>query len=165
MEKTRASREGLPDTSVVASYEKGQADIVGTGYGLGLSFGFPSWNRNRSGVRGAELRKLAEERQLSFMEQRLKAELARALVEYEAARQTVLKYPEASLKELETQLKDADEGFKKGQVDLLTFLELDGSAAETYSRALDAQAQLAAKAGELLSLTADRDALAKLGTF
>ncbi len=165
LERTRANREGLPDTSVVATYEKGQADIVGTGYGLGLSFGFPSWNRNRSGIKSAEQRKLSEERQLSFAEQRLRAELAQALVEYEAARQTALKYPQSMLPELEAQLKDADEGFRKGQVDLLTFLELDGSTAETYSRALDAQKELAAKAAELLAITADRDALAKLGSL
>ena len=61
--------------------------------------------------------------------------------------------------------REAEEGFRKGQLDLLTFLEADGSAAETYARALDAQAELAAKAAELLSLTADRDALAKLASF
>lgn len=165
LEKTRAGREGLPDTSLVATYEKGQADIIGTDYGLGLSLAFPSWNRNRSGIKSAEQRRIAEERQLSFAEQRLRAEIARALVEYEAARQTVLKYPQGMLPELEAQLKDADDGFRKGQVDLLTFLELDGSSSETYARALDAQAQLAAKAAELLALTADRDALAKLGSF
>lgn len=165
LEKTRASREGLPDTAVVGSYQKGQEDIVGTQVGVGLSLSFPSWNRNRSGVRSAEQRKIAEEKRLAFAEQRLKADLARTLVEYEAARQTVLKYPESVLTELDQELKEADEGFRKGQVDLLTFLELDGSAAETYSRALDAQAQLAAKASELLIIIADRNALAKLSSL
>lgn len=163
--KTLASREGLPDTSLVASYEKGQADIIGTSYGLGVGLAFPSWNRNRSGVKSAEQRRLSEERMLAYAEQRLKAELPRALVEYEAARQTVLKYPPEMLAELEAQLKEADEGFRKGQVDLLTFLEADASASETYSRALDAQVQLAAKAAELLTATADADALTKLGSF
>ncbi|UPT75481.1 MAG: TolC family protein [Elusimicrobiota bacterium] len=165
LEKTLASRAGLPDAALIASYEKGQADIIGTAYGLGLSFGFPSWNRNRSGIKSAEQRKIASERQLSFAEQRLRAELSRALVEYEAARQVVLKYPSGTMAELEGQLKGADEGFRKGQVDLLTFLELDGSAAETYGLALDAQADLAAKAAEVLALTADRDALTKLASF
>lgn len=165
LEKTLASREGLPDTALVASYEKGQADIIGTDYGLGVSLAFPSWNRNRSGIKSAEQRRLAEERMLGYAEQRLKAELPRALVEYEAARQTVLKYPPEMLAELDSQLKEADEGFRKGQVDLLTFLETDASASETYSRALDAQVQLAVKAAELLTVTADPDALTKLGSF
>lgn len=163
--KTLASREGLPDTALAATYEKGQADIIGTSYGLGISLGFPSWNRNRSGIKSAEQRRLAEERMLGYAEQRLKAELPRALVEYEAARQTVLKYPQEMLAELDSQLKEADEGFRKGQVDLLTFLEADASASETYSRALDAQVQLAAKAAELMTVTADPEALTKLGSF
>ena len=86
-------------------------------------------------------------------------------MEYEAARQVVLKYTPEMMAELEVQLQDADEGFRRGQVDLLTFLELDGSASETFGRALDAQVALAAKAAELLAATADRDALAKLGSF
>lgn len=165
LEKTLASREGLPDTALVASFEKGQADIIGTDYGLGVSLAFPSWNRNHSGIKSAEQKKIAEERQLSFEEQRLKAELARALIEYEAARQTVLKYPQEMIAELDAQLQDADEGFRKGQLDLLTFLELDGSAAETFGRALDAQVELASKAAELLTVTADKDALTKLASF
>lgn len=165
LEKTLASREGLPDTAIEGFYERGRADIIGTSYGLGLSFSFPFWNRNRSGVAGAEARRLAEELRLDYEAQRLKAGLSRALVEYEAARQIVLKYAPELLGELETQLQDADEGFRKGQVDLLTFLELDGSAAETFGRAQDAQAYLATKAAELLDLTADRDALARLTSF
>jgi outer membrane protein TolC len=165
VEKTLALREGLPDTSIIASYEKGQADIIGTDYGLGVSLAFPSWNRNRSGVKSAEQKRRAEEGLLNYAEQRLKAELLRTLVEFEAARQVVLKYPPETLAELEGQLQGADEGFRKGQVDLLTFLELDGSAAETYGLALDAQADLAAKAAEVLALTADRDALTKLASF
>jgi len=165
LEKSLASREGLPDTSLVASYEKGQADIIGKDYGLGLSLAFPSWNLNRSGVRSAERRRRAEESLLVYAEQKLRSELLRALVEYEAARQVVLKYPPETLAELEGQLKGADEGFRRGQVDLLTFLELDGSAAETYGLALDAQTELAAKAAEVLALTADRDALTKLASF
>ena len=165
LEKTLASREGLPDTALTASYEKGRADLIGTDYGLGVSLAFPSWNRNRSGVLGAAQRKLAEERLLGYEEQKLKAELPGALVEYEAARQVVLKYPPEIITELEAQLQDADEGFRKGQVDLLTFLELDGSAAETFDRTLDAQVELAARAAALLAATADRDALARLGSF
>lgn len=165
LEKTLASREGLPDTALVASYEKGQADIIGTDYGLGVSLAFPSWNRNRSGIKSAEQKKLAEERLLGYAEQKLRAELPRALVEYEAARQTVLKYRPEMMVELDSQLKEADEGFRKGQVDLLTFLEADASASETFTRALDAQVQLAAKAAELLAVTADPDALTKLASF
>ncbi len=165
LERTLAGRAGLPDTALVASYENAKAAETEKTYGMGLSLAFPAWNGNRSGIRSAEKKKLAEEKLLGFSEQKLRAALLRSLVEYEAARQVVLKYPPETLAELEGQLKGADEGFRKGQVDLLTFLELDGSVAETLGRALDAQAELAAKAAEVLALTADRDALTKLASF
>ena len=84
---------------------------------------------------------------------------------YEAARRIVQEYPEALLAELEAQLQEAEEGFRKGQVDLLTFLELDSSASETFGRVLDAQRDLAAKAAELMAAAGERDALARLGSL
>ncbi|MBI2386738.1 MAG: TolC family protein [Elusimicrobia bacterium] len=165
LDRALASREGLPDASLVASYERAKAAETEKTYGVGLSFAFPSWNANRSGIRSAEKKKLAEERLLGFAERKLQADMLHALVEYEAARQVVLKYTPETLTDLEAQLRAADEGFSKGQVDLLTLLELDGSAAETFGRALDAQTDLAAKAAELFVLTADRDALTKLASF
>lgn len=165
VEKTLASREGLPDASLIASYENGQRDIIGTDYGLGLSLAFPSWNRNRSGIKSAERRRVAEERQLAFDELRLKGELTALLAEYEAARLIVRQYPPEAFAEIDEQLKDAEEGFRKGQLDLLTFLEIESSAAETFGRALDAQRDLAAKAAALISAAGEQDVLGLLGTL
>jgi cobalt-zinc-cadmium efflux system outer membrane protein len=162
LRESLVARERVPEPSLIASYEKGQADITGTDYALGLSFAFPSWNGNRSAIKGAESWRLAEERELAFAEQSLRAELGRALVEYETARRTALKYPREELSELEKHLEDADEGFRKGQLDLLTFLELDASVAETFAATYDAQLELAAKAAQLLSITADPAALTAL---
>lgn len=165
VEKTLASREGLPDPSLAASYEEGRAAETEKNFGLGLSLALPSWNSNRAGIKSAQARRLAEERLLGFEEQKLKAEIPRLLVEYEAARQIVQKHPQDMLRELEAQLKETEEGFRKGQVDLLTFLELDSTASETYGRVLDAQRDLAAKIAELLATVGEQDALSQLGAF
>ncbi len=165
LERTLASRDGLPEPSLIASIEEGRAAETERNYGVGLSLALPSWNANRSGVRSADQKKLAEERLLGFAEQKLKAEFSRALVEYEAARRVVEQYPQTILPELEAQLREAEEGFRKGQIDLLTFLELDDSAAETYGRVLEAQMNLVAKAAEVLTAAGEQDALARLGTF
>lgn len=162
LRKTLQRREGLPEPSLIASYEKGHADVVGTDYALGISLAFPSWNGNRSGIASAESRRLAEERELAFARQAVRAELGRALAEYELARQAVSKYPREALAEAERQLDDADDGFRKGQVDLLTFLELDASAAEMVDRTYDAQVELVEKAARLLDLAADQDPLAAI---
>jgi len=165
LESRLARKDGLPDPSIVASYEEGRAADTEKDYGLGLSLAFSSWNSNRSGVRSADQRKLAEEHLLGFEEQKLRAEFARALVEYAAARQVAVKYPQALLSELETQLQEAEEGFRKGQVDLLTFLELDNSAAETFGRVLDTQVELAAKLAELFMSTQAQDVVTELESY
>jgi outer membrane protein TolC len=165
LEKSLAKKEGLPDPSLLASYEKSETDITEINYGLGLGLAFPSWNRNRSGAKSAEQKRIAEERLLCFEEQKLRAELAKTLVEYEAARQIVQKYPQTLLPDLETQLQEAEQGFRKGQLDLLTFLELDSSASEAFSDVLDAQRNLATKIAEILALTGEQDALVLLKSF
>jgi outer membrane protein TolC len=165
LEKSLAKKEGLPDSSLLASYEKSETDVTETNYGLGLGLSFPSWNRNRSGTKSAEQKKIAEERLLGFEEQKLSAELARTLVEYEAARLTIQKYPESLLSDLEKQLQEAEQGFRKGQLDLLTFLELDSSASETFSNVLSAQRDFAAKVAEILVLTGEPDPLVQLKSF
>lgn len=165
LERKLAAREGLPDPSIVASYEEGRAAETEKNVGLGLSLALPAWNRNRAGIRSAEQRRLAEERLLSFQEQQLKGELPRAVLEYEAARQIVLKYPQAVLPGLETELREAEAGFRKGQVDLLTFLELDSAASETYARVLKAQLTLAEKVAELMAIRGEQDILTQFGSF
>lgn len=161
LEAALASKDGLPEPSLLASYEEARAAEAERNYGLGFSLALPSWNRNRSGIRSARQRKAAEERLLTFEEQKLRAELARLAVEFEAARQTAKHYPKTMLPELAAQLKEAEEGFRKGQLDLLTFLELDDAASETFERVLDAQLGLAAKAAELLAATGEPDPLAR----
>ncbi len=165
LEKSLARKERLPDPSLLASYEKSKTDVTETNYGLGLGLAFPSWNRNRYGARSAEQKRIAEEQLLGFEAQKLRAEMARTLVEYEAARRIVQKYPQALLSDLEVQLQEAEQGFRKGQLDLLTFLELDSSASETFSNVLDAQKNFVTKVAELLALTGEPDPLVQLKSF
>lgn len=165
LEGSLAQKDGLPDPFVTASYDQARAGDTEKNFGLGIGLALPSWNRNRSGIMSAEQRTLAERRLLEFEERRLSAEFPRVLVEYDAARQSASKYPQTILREVELQLQEAEEGFRKGQLDLLTFLELDNSAAETYDRVLDAQADLAAKLAEIFTATQERDAVTLLGTF
>lgn len=165
LEAAFARRDGLPDASVIGTYEQGKAALLEKNYGAGVSLAFPSWNANRGGIRASERRRVAGEKTLALEDRRLRAEILRAVVEYEAARRVVLQYPPSTLDVIDGQLSEADQGFRKGQVDLLTFLELDGSAAETYGRVLDAQAELAAKAAEVFDLTTDPDALKRLGSL
>ena len=165
LEKDLARKDALPNPALVTSFEQAKAGDTEKNYGLGFSLELPFWNRNRAGIKSAEQGTLAETRLLAFEEQKLRAGLPRALVEYEAACQIALKYPQTILPDLEAQLKEAEAGFRKGQLDLLTFLELDNSAAEIYDRVLDAQVDLAARLSGILALTQERSAVNSLGAY
>lgn len=165
VEKSLASRDGLPEPSLVAAYEQGKAAETERNFGVGVGLALPPWNRNRSGIKSAEQNRLAEERLLAFEERKLKAEVPRILVEYEAARQIVAQYPEDLLPKLDEQLEASEQGFRKGQVDLLTFLELDSSATETFNRVLDAQQEFSGKIAELMAAAGEEDVLPQLASF
>jgi cobalt-zinc-cadmium efflux system outer membrane protein len=161
-EKALASKERWPDTKLIASYEQGKATEKETNTGLGIGVEFPYWNGNRAGFKSLEKKKIAELGLRDLEERRLRSDLPKALIEFDAARNAVKEYPQSLLAELETQLRESEEGFRKGQVDLLTFLELDDSSAETYRHILEAQMNYITKATELFRLTGERDILARL---
>lgn len=165
LEKSLATREAWPDPSLIGSYEQAKAADTEKNIGIGLSLTLPSWNGNRGGIRSAEQKRLAEERLLGFQRQKLTAELSQALIEYEAARQTVKQYPREHLTEIQAQLREAEEGFRKGQVDLLTFLELDASAAEAFDKVLESQLALISKIADIFRLNGGRDILTQLESF
>lgn len=165
LEKTLALKNRYPDLSVGASYEESRADETEKDYGVGLNLALPFWNLNRAGIKSAEQKRLAEDKQLGFDEQRRKADLLRLLVEFEAARRVVQQYPKNLLTELEAQIREGEEGFRKGQVDLLTFLELDSSTAETFDRVLDAQRNFAGTLAQYLVLIGELDPLTQLTSF
>ncbi|MFH1723781.1 MAG: TolC family protein [Elusimicrobiota bacterium] len=165
VEKSLASRDAWPEPSIIASYEQSTAAETEKSLGLGLGLALPSWNGNRAGIKSAERRAVAEERLLGFQKQRLAGEIAKALIEYEAARQAVLQYPQTYLPELEAQLEEVEAGFRKGQVDLLTFLELDGAAFEAVDNMLESQLALMSEIGEVLRLSGERDILNRIDSF
>jgi hypothetical protein len=66
---------------------------------------------------------------------------------------------------VEGQLTEAEEGFRRGQVDLLTFLELDASASEALAAALDAQTAYAERLADVFETTQERDAASRLAGY
>ena len=161
-EKALASRDRLPDTALIASYEQGKATEKETNTGLGVGLQFPYWNGNHAGLKSLEKKKVAEQGLRDLQERQLKSQLSQALIEVKAAQAAVKEYPESLLNDVEGQLRESEEGFRKGQVDLLTFLELDDSSAETYRHILEAQVNYVTKVTELFRLTGDQDILARL---
>ncbi len=165
IEQTLARRNRWPDPSLIVSYDQAKAADTEKNYGLGLGLALPAWNGNRAAIKSLEIRKTAEERLLAYQKQQVSAELARALNAYEAARQKVQTYSPKTIEELSAQLQETEAGFRKGQVDLLTFLELDGSAADLFAQVVDAQLALVSALNEIWRLSGEQNVLDQLGSY
>lgn len=124
-------------------------------YGLGVTFPLPMLNSGSSNVQASELRKSAAVTKFSFEEATDKKNLRTALINYQSARETIRVLPLNSIRIQEASMKVTDQGFRKSQVDLLTYIEADNQHSEGLNAIFDAQAEFAQALSQLLSLTAE----------
>jgi len=133
--------------------------------GIGISLPLPIFNQNEKGIRSAEKNIQAEKSALDFQYRQLDSSLSALLVELEVARKRVLQYHNTLLSTMENELKETDEEFRKGRVDLLVFLELDTETSETFNRVLEAHYLLMEKVTTLFLLSGERNIISELTTF
>ncbi len=164
-EQLLAQKEKWPDFSLSAFYGQESAGETERTLGAGFAIPIPVLNRNNGNIRSFGKKHEAEKQLLAFQERELKSRLQRLLNEVEAARKNVSLYPQSLFSELQNQEREAEDAFRKGQLDLLLFLEIDEQIAETYYRALDAQLALVDKLTNLFFMTGEKDLVVQLGKF
>ncbi len=164
-ERLLAQKERWSDFSVSAFYGRESVGDTERTLGAGLALPLPLLNLNTGNIKSFEKKHEAEKFLLSFQERELKTRLRQALNEYEAARKNALLYPKSLFPDLQKQIKEAEEAFRKGQLDLLLFLEIDDQTAENYYRALDVQFTLVDKLANLFFLSGEKDLYVQLGKF
>ena len=154
-EKRLAQKDKWADFSLSAFYNEERAGQTERFIGGGLSMPLPLWNRNAAAVKSRGKEKEAGQYARTFIEHKLTAELKRLLSETEAARRVIAQYPETLLNDLEKQISTTEKEFRKGRIDLLTFLETEAEFSESYERALEAQTLYAAKIADLFTLSGE----------
>lgn len=160
-----AAREVRPDFAVSAFYTEAANGETEQVVGGGLSLSLPLLNRFQKAVRSLEHKAQAEERLLRFQRRQLSSQLLQLFAEFEAARQTVRHYPDTVFDVLEQQITEAEAEFRKGRIDLLTFLELDDQIAETFHHALEVQVALSRTITALSLLGGQHDVLAQIASL
>ncbi|CAN5610231.1 TolC family protein [soil metagenome] len=128
-------------------------------YGLGLALPLPVFDSGSQLVRSAELEKQAATAKASFERRAAERDLRSATIQYATAREAVLSLPFTSIPSLETAMRDADQGFRRGQVDLLTYIEAENQHSDSLAVIFDAQAEFAHELANLSFMTADPDLL------
>jgi outer membrane protein TolC len=79
--------------------------------------------------------------------------LRTAFLDFEFSKKSIGVLPLKKIVEFEKATQEIDKGFKRGQVDLLTYLEADTQHFESLSAILEAQLDLAKSISELQMLT------------
>ncbi len=124
-------------------------------YGVGVTIPIPVFNSGSAMVSAAEMQRKASESRASFENESLKKTLRTTLINYNSAKEVIQALPISTVKQLEESMKVTDQGFRKGQVDLLTYIEADNQHADGIAAVYDAQAEFAHQLSELSVLTAE----------
>jgi cobalt-zinc-cadmium efflux system outer membrane protein len=131
-------------------------------FGLGIALPLPVANANRGAIRAAELLLTAEQTRLQWSRLRLKASVETALQKYAAASKSVEALSVENTAASEGDMAKIDQGFKRGQVELLTYLEADAQHFENFNEALESQLEFLTALSELSFLVGEAPSISEL---
>lgn len=145
--------ESWPSLTVSGSYADGSGFNPEKIYGLGISFPLPVFNSNRAARMASGIKFKAEEERLNHIKDQARRELRSAILNLELAKKSVAGLPVKKIEYLEKAIQETDRGFKRGQVDLLTYLEADSQHFASLSAILESQLDLVRSLCDLQILT------------
>ena len=148
-----AKTSSLPGFALSASYADGSGAEPEKVYGLGLTLPLPVLNTYSSAVSGAQSQVSAAQSRQEFAVKQLSAQLRSAIENYQEARTSIEELKVDGLPRLEKDMHSIDESFKKGQVDLLVYLEADTEHAENLNAIFDSQVDFVAARAAVYELT------------
>lgn len=148
-------KDAWPTFTVSGSYADGNGFAPERIYGLGLSFPIPAFNSNSAGIQASQFRQQAEISKLSFERDRTLLRLKSALLRYETSRSAVQRLSVNRISEIEKGMTITDQGFRKGQVDLLTYIEADSQHSESLEAIYAAQTEYASYLSNLLTIVGE----------
>jgi len=140
-EVSLAKAERWSGLTLSADYSKGEGADPEKVYGLGLSFPIPILNFNSNAIQAASKQVQAEQHRQVWMSQKVAQEIKSALQYYNAAKLSIQQLNIADLPKYEKEMRSVDQHFKKGQVDLLTYIEADAEHFESLNAILQAQVE------------------------
>jgi hypothetical protein len=157
--KMLAEKEKYSDFSIGAVVGQDQSGIRQRFYDLTLTFNIPVLDRNQNAVRSLEYKQKSEELQLTYLVKLIEQKINSGYISYLSAKKIISKLSLNMLKELEMRMNFADNEFKKGRIDIITFLELENQIHETHHLIYDSQFEYVEKYLSLLAISASENFL------
>lgn len=148
-----AKVESWPGLTISGNFSEGKGFGPEKNYGIGLSLPIPIFNANSSARSAANYKHQAEIERLNFAKEQINKDLKAAFLNYELAKKSIASLPMTKIEVMEKATKEIDRGFRRGQIDLLTFLEADSQHFESISSILESQLDLVKSISELQIIT------------
>ncbi|MBY0451895.1 MAG: TolC family protein [Bdellovibrionaceae bacterium] len=148
-----AKIDSWPGVTVGASYSDGTGFSPERIYGLGISLPLPVFNSNSLARSSIKSKSQAETEKLNYVSEQTRREITEAYSKYQLAQKTVASLPIQKIAEFEKSIRAIDQDFKRGQVDLITYLEAENQHNESLSAIYEAQTDLVRSLTDLQVLT------------
>lgn len=149
----------LPDLALTGGLSKGQQGNPEDNYTIGAQISVPLFNMNNSKVRASRLSLAQAQTKKEWITQQLKRDFEDIYSQYSLSKEQIQKFPLQKLSEMEKTMLRMTESFKRGQIDLMTFVEADLSHDLLIDETLNIQmnyihalSQLSFLVGEMIPL-------------
>lgn len=152
-----AKVDAWPGFNISGNYSEGSGLNPEKVYGLGVSIPLTIFNINTAGKASAGLQVSSQEAKQVYVQAKVLKDFKVAFLNYEMSKKLVTSLPVKKINELEKAIRDTDRDFKRGQVDLLTYLESDSQHFESLSAILEAQVELVKSISDIQILTGRND--------
>ncbi len=146
-----ANLEKMPDININATRDDPSASAGGNRTnGIGLSLSLPLINRNQEKILGAESRIKAQEMEFEFQKNFLIRSISNDINEFETALKIARNFPTSEVPQILNRLNKANNNFKKGILDFITYIELDSQEYQMIDTIIDTQVDVATSYASLM---------------
>lgn len=145
----------LPDLSLTGSMSKGLRGNPEDNYTLGVQMSVPIFNANNNKLKASQLSLKQAQTKKDYIYQQIKKEFDSTYGEYQLSQQQIRQFPLQQLEKMERQMIRMTEQFKRGQVDLMTFVEADLSHDLLIDETLNIQINYVESLAKLSFLTGE----------
>ncbi|MBX7232106.1 MAG: TolC family protein [Bdellovibrionales bacterium] len=150
-----ARAESWSGLTLLSSYEDGSGFSPEKKYSLGLSFSLPTWNGNRGAIEGTESKIAAERLRLIWVREQFVQLLKSSLEVYRTLGNSLTELSPDAIGKMERDMQIVDIGFRKGQIDLMTYLEADAQHLEELNAVFESQMDFYNAFSQLLFLVGE----------
>jgi outer membrane protein TolC len=152
-----AKLEKMPDVNISATQQNGsQSGSSSNSSGVGISASIPLFNRNQEKILSAQSKIKSQEFELEFVKNQLVNLISSDISQFETSLKIAQNFPISDIAKTLARLNQANNEFKKGNLDFITYIELDSQEYQIIDTILDTQVALA---------TSYADLMLKIGNF